>query len=89
MEREPRLMAGLMTPVKWSIEDSLRKLKLDYVDLFLLHWPIAAERTDDYQPKLGPDGKVSNVPRARWAVHRARWPRADPSRAGSTSPTTR
>lgn len=40
------------------MEDSLRKLKLDYVDLFLLHWPIAAERTDDYQPKLGPDGKV-------------------------------
>lgn len=43
--------------VKWSLNDSLTKLGLDYVDLFLVHWPIAAERTDDYQPKLGPDGK--------------------------------
>jgi predicted oxidoreductase len=44
--------------VQWSLNDSLKKLKLDYVDLFLVHWPIAAERTDDYNPKIGPDGKV-------------------------------
>lgn len=43
--------------VEWSLNDSLKKLKLDYVDLFLMHWPIAAERTDDYNPKIGPDGK--------------------------------
>ncbi|KAF3768633.1 Aldo/keto reductase [Cryphonectria parasitica EP155] len=43
--------------VKWSLEESLRKLGLDYVDLFLVHWPIASERTEDYQPKLGADGK--------------------------------
>lgn len=44
--------------VSWSLEDSLEKLKLDYVDLFLIHWPIAAERTEDYNPKIGPDGRV-------------------------------
>lgn len=47
--------------VKYSLQDSLEKLKLDYVDLLLLHWPIAVEKDDSYppQPKLGPDGKVS------------------------------
>lgn len=43
--------------VKYSFEESLRKLGLDYVDLFLVHWPIAAERTEDYQVKIGADGK--------------------------------
>lgn len=43
--------------VKYSLEQSLRALGTDYIDLFLVHWPIAAERTDDYQPKLGADGK--------------------------------
>lgn len=44
--------------VRWSLADSLKRLRLGYVDAFLVHWPIAAERTDDYQPKIGPDGKV-------------------------------
>ncbi|EHA49459.1 Glycerol 2-dehydrogenase (NADP(+)) [Pyricularia oryzae] len=43
--------------VKWSLDNSLKALRLDYVDLFLVHWPIAAERTEDRQVKLGPDGK--------------------------------
>lgn len=43
--------------VRWSLADSLKRLRLGYVDAFLVHWPIAAERTDDYQPKIGPDGK--------------------------------
>ncbi|RPA81722.1 Aldo/keto reductase [Ascobolus immersus RN42] len=43
--------------VEWSLKDSLKKLQLSYVDLFLIHWPIAAERTEDYQPKIGADGK--------------------------------
>lgn len=43
--------------VKYSFNESLRKLGLDYVDLFLVHWPIASERTDDYQVKIGADGK--------------------------------
>jgi len=44
--------------VKWSLNDSLKNLGLDYVDLYLIHWPIACEKTEDNQPKLGPDGKV-------------------------------
>ncbi|KAL3443079.1 NADP-dependent oxidoreductase domain-containing protein [Aspergillus insuetus] len=43
--------------VLWSIEDSLKKLKLDYVDLYLVHWPIAAEKDGQEKPKIGPDGK--------------------------------
>ncbi|KAI0471806.1 NADP-dependent oxidoreductase domain-containing protein [Xylariaceae sp. FL0804] len=43
--------------VKWSLDNSLKNFGLDYVDLFLVHWPIAAERTDDYMPKIGADGK--------------------------------
>ena len=49
----------LMDPedIVWSLENSLKQLKLDYVDLFLLHWPIAAERGEDRMPKIGSDGK--------------------------------
>ncbi|KAF3064868.1 Glycerol 2-dehydrogenase (NADP(+)) [Daldinia childiae] len=43
--------------VKWSLENSLQNFGLDYVDLFLVHWPIAAERDDKYMPKIGADGK--------------------------------
>jgi len=44
--------------VVWSIDDSLKKLQLEYVDLFLIHWPFAAEKEDNNTVKLGPDGKV-------------------------------
>ncbi|KAK8016671.1 hypothetical protein PG993_014860 [Apiospora rasikravindrae] len=43
--------------VKWSLNNSLEKFGLDYIDLFLVHWPIAAERDDKYMPKIGADGK--------------------------------
>jgi diketogulonate reductase-like aldo/keto reductase len=43
--------------VKWSLEDSCSKLRVDYVDLFLVHWPIAAEKNPDRTVKIGPDGK--------------------------------
>ncbi|KAF2724522.1 Aldo/keto reductase [Polychaeton citri CBS 116435] len=43
--------------VEWSINSSLKKLKTDYVDLFLVHWPIAAEKNDDYMPKLNEKGQ--------------------------------
>ncbi|KAF2111693.1 NADP-dependent oxidoreductase domain-containing protein [Lophiotrema nucula] len=43
--------------VKWSLQDSLERLKMDYVDLFLVHWPIAAESDANHMPKLGADRK--------------------------------
>lgn len=43
--------------VRWSLEDSLEQLGLDYVDLFLVHWPIAAEKDGNNKPKIGADGK--------------------------------
>ncbi|EOD48638.1 Aldehyde reductase [Neofusicoccum parvum] len=43
--------------VKWSLENSLKNFGLDYVDLFLVHWPIAAEKNEEYMPKIGADGK--------------------------------
>ncbi|KAI9369182.1 NADP-dependent oxidoreductase domain-containing protein [Aspergillus egyptiacus] len=43
--------------VLWSMDNSLKNLKLDYVDLFLIHWPIAAEKESQEKPKIGPDGK--------------------------------
>ncbi|KAH9877193.1 Glycerol 2-dehydrogenase (NADP(+)) [Plenodomus lingam] len=43
--------------VQWSFDSSLKKLQLDYIDLFLVHWPIAAEKDENYMPKLDADGK--------------------------------
>ncbi|KUL91241.1 hypothetical protein ZTR_01764 [Talaromyces verruculosus] len=43
--------------VIWSLENSLKKLKTRYVDLFLVHWPIASEKDGQEKPKIGPDGK--------------------------------
>lgn len=43
--------------VKWSIQSSLDKLKVDYVDLFLVHWPIAAEKDEKNMPKLNEKGQ--------------------------------
>ena len=44
--------------VVWSLKKSLKDLRLDYVDLFLVHWPIACKRDDKMQPLKGPDGKA-------------------------------
>jgi len=43
--------------VKWSLNNSLEKFGLDYVDLFLVHWPIAAEKDDNNMPKLNEKGQ--------------------------------
>ena len=44
--------------VEWSIKNSLERLQTPYVDAFLIHWPIAAERNEDRTVKIGADGKV-------------------------------
>lgn len=43
--------------VEWSLNNSLEKLGLEYVDCFLIHWPFAAEKTADRNVKLNSDGK--------------------------------
>ncbi|EAS36455.1 glycerol dehydrogenase [Coccidioides immitis RS] len=63
--------------VQWSLNNSLKNLQLDYVDLFLVHWPIAAEKDENYMPKLGPDGKyvikeeLTNNPEPTWRAMEA------------------
>jgi alcohol dehydrogenase (NADP+) len=34
----------LQADVRGTLEDSLRKLRLDYVDLYLMHWPVAQKK---------------------------------------------
>jgi diketogulonate reductase-like aldo/keto reductase len=48
--------------VEISLDESLRKLGVEYVDAFLIHWPFAVERTEDYQVKMNDDGKVRQFP---------------------------
>ncbi|RPA86308.1 aldehyde reductase 1 [Ascobolus immersus RN42] len=33
-----------------ALNGSLKELGLEYVDLFLMHWPVAFKRTEDYKP---------------------------------------
>ena len=44
--------------VWWSLENSLKNFGLSYVDLFLVHWPIAVEKETQLALKIGSDGKV-------------------------------
>lgn len=46
---------------EWSLNNSLEMLGTNYVDSFLIHWPFAAERTEDRDVKEGPDEKVGSV----------------------------
>jgi len=43
--------------VEWSLHNSLEMLRTEYVDCFLIHWPIASEKLDNRHVKLGSDGK--------------------------------
>lgn len=43
--------------VEWSLKNSLEKLQTTYIDCFLIHWPIAAEKENQNAVKIGPDGK--------------------------------
>ncbi|KAI8307467.1 hypothetical protein K4K59_010837 [Colletotrichum sp. SAR11_240] len=43
--------------VEPALDDSLRDLGVDYVDLYLMHYPCAFKRGPDFMP-MGPDGKI-------------------------------
>ncbi|XP_050311224.1 aldo-keto reductase family 1 member B1-like [Anthonomus grandis grandis] len=54
-----KLWCNLMRPdlVEPTIKKSLGFLGLDYLDLYLIHWPTAFKQGEEYTPK-GPDGKT-------------------------------
>ncbi|XP_066248392.1 aldo-keto reductase family 1 member B1-like [Euwallacea similis] len=54
-----KLWCNLMRPdlVEPTIKKSLGFLGLDYLDLYLIHWPTAFKEGGDYTPK-GPDGET-------------------------------
>lgn len=44
-----------------ALEESLKDLKMDYVDLFLIHWPVAWKSGNDLFPKENGKPAVVNV----------------------------
>lgn len=43
--------------VEGALKVTLKNLKLDYLDLYLIHWPVAYKEGDELFP-MGPDGKT-------------------------------
>lgn len=37
--------------VEPTLDASLKELDMDYVDLYLMHWPVAVERGDNFFPR--------------------------------------
>ncbi|KAJ3549875.1 hypothetical protein NM208_g256 [Fusarium decemcellulare] len=54
--------------VKWSLENSLSNFGLDYVDLFLVHWPMAAEKGDDEQAQDRPRRQTRAIGVSNWTI---------------------
>lgn len=58
--------------VRSSVEDSLRKLKTDYVDLLLIHWPnedVPLEETLNAFFKLKEEGKIKHAGVSNFPTH--------------------
>lgn len=47
--------------VAGALEQSLTDLRLDYVDLYLIHWPVAWKRGEELFPKKGDDYILENI----------------------------
>lgn len=56
--------------VAWSLDESLRNFGLEYVDLYLLHYPIASEKDDQNAQKKTANGKVQYCPKLHQSISR-------------------
>lgn len=57
-----------------AFDASLRRLGLDYVDLYLLHWPVPEKRLDSFRAlaKLAEDGRVRAIGVSNFMPHHLR-----------------
>ncbi|QFT88131.1 Glyoxal reductase [Bacillus sp. THAF10] len=54
-----------------AFEDSMQKLGLDYLDLYLVHWPVKGKYVDTWKAleKLYKDGKVKAIGVSNFQIH--------------------
>ncbi|MDR0271267.1 aldo/keto reductase [Paenibacillus sp.] len=54
-----------------AFEDSITRLGLDYVDLYLIHWPVKGKYKDTWRAleKLQQDGKVRSIGVSNFHIH--------------------
>lgn len=54
-----------------AFEESLHKLRTDYIDLYLIHWPVRGQYTDTYRAleKLYKDGRVRAIGVSNFHIH--------------------
>jgi len=54
-----------------ALEHSLRLLRMEYVDLYLIHWPVSGKRDESWRAleKLQADGRTRSIGVSNYTVH--------------------